>query len=236
MRRTTLASVLAVLATLAAAPAASAQGPVIQAVDDLSGANNRWDPPAVAVPVGGTVTWRYDGTQLTHNVKSTSANWNVDTQGSTTDAQPVSYTFAAEGTYTFLCKYHGTSMSGTVTVGNPPPPPPPPLSEQPWPNDQQAPPLLDVADTKRPRLTAVRAAAVRNGGRVRFRLSERARVTVRFKLAGLTVKSARRTFPAGTRSLTVRDRRLHGRYRVEIRATDLGGNHSRLTRVRLTVP
>jgi plastocyanin len=234
-RRIALAGALAVLAALAVVPAAFAQGPVIQAVDDLSGANNRWEPPAVAVPVGGTVTWRYDGTQLTHNVKSTSANWNVDTQGSTTDPQPVSYTFAAEGTYTFLCKYHGTSMSGTVTVGNPPPPPPPPLSEQPWPNDQQAPPVLDVADTKRPRLSGVRAAAVRNGARVRFRLSERARVTVRFKLGGLTVKTAHRSFRAGTRSLIVRDRRMRGRYRVEIVAADLADNHSRVKHARVTV-
>jgi hypothetical protein len=126
-------------------------------------------------------------------------------------------------------------MSGTVTVGNPPPPPPPPLSEQPWPNDQQAPPLLDVADTKRPRLSSVRAAAVANGARVRFRLSERARVTVRFKLGGLTVKTAHRTFRAGTRSLTVRDRRMHGRYRIEVLATDLADNRSRVKHARVTV-
>jgi plastocyanin len=235
VRRRT-AGALAALTALAIAPAASAQGPVINAVDDPAGITHRWDPPAVTVRVGDTVTWRYDGTTLAHNVKSTSANWDVDTPASTSNGlQPVAWTFTAEGTYTFVCKFHADTMTGQVTVGSPPPPPPPPLSEQHWPNDQQPPPELEAGDETRPRLSRVRVASVRDGARVRFRLSERARVSVRFKLAGITVKTARRTFRSGRRSLVVRDRRMHGRYRVEVVARDLAGNRSRIKSAVVTV-
>jgi plastocyanin len=221
-----------VVATLALADVASAQ---IQAVDDLTGANNRWEPRAVTVQVGESVTWRYDGTQLAHNVKSTSANWTIDSATSTQDSRPVTFTFTAEGTYSFICKFHADTMTGEVTVGRPPPPPPPPPSEQHFPNDQQPPSQLERADRKRPKLSRVRAAPVRNGARVRFRLSERSRVTVRFTLAGVTVKTVRRTFRRGSRALTVRDRRMRGRYRVEVRARDLAGNRSRLRHTRVRV-
>ena len=140
MRR--LAVALVTSAALTGAPAAHAQGPVYQAVDDPAGTHHRWQPDkdaTVEVQVGDTVTWRYDGTTLAHNVKSASTNWNVDTPASTSDPTPVTYTFAAEGTYYFVCKFHADTMKGQVKVGNPPPPPPPPLSEQPFPNDQQPP-------------------------------------------------------------------------------------------------
>ena len=53
------------------------QGPVYQAVDDLSGRNTTtcWQPGTdvtVQVQVGDTVTWRYDGTILAHNDPSRS--------------------------------------------------------------------------------------------------------------------------------------------------------------------
>jgi plastocyanin len=231
-----VAAALVVLGALVCAPAASAQGPVYQAIDDPGGDNHRWEPGTeVAVQAGDTVTWRYDGTTLAHNVKSTSANWNLDTPASTSDPTPVTFRFPAEGTYTFVCKFHADTMTGQVKVGNPPPPPPPPLSEQPFPNDQPAPATLEVADQRRPRLSRVRAKAVRDGARVRFRLSERARVTVRFKLAGITVKSVRRNLRAGARRIIVRDARMRGRYRIEVFARDLAGNRSLVKRKRVTV-
>jgi plastocyanin len=231
MRRAALAGALAAVAVLAGFATASAQGQVIQAVDDLSTLNNnRWEPSNVTVPVGATVTWRFDGTQLAHNVASASPNWSVDTPASTQDPRPVAYTFPAEGTYVFVCRFHADSMRGQVTVGSPPPPPPPPLSEQPLPNDQQAPRLVDSANDAPPRLTRVRAAPVAGGARVRFRLSERARVTVRFRLAGLPVETARRTFGRGAHAVTVRNPRMRGRYRVEVRARDFAGNRSRVRR------
>jgi plastocyanin len=231
-----LAAALAAVGALAGPPAASAQGPVYQAVDDPAGTHHRWEPGTeVAIQAGDTVTWRYEGTSLAHNVKSTSPNWNVDTAGSTSDPAPVTYRFITEGTYTFVCKFHADTMTGQIKVGNPPPPPPPPLSEQPFPNDQTPPPQVEVADHRRPRLRGVHATSIARGARVRFRLSERARVTVRFKLAGITVKSRRRTFRAGVRRMLVLDRRLHGHYRIEVFARDVAGNRSRIARDRLTI-
>ena len=233
-RRATFA--VTTVAALATAPSAFAQAPAIQAVDDLTGGNqNLWTPSAVTVKVGDTVTWRFEGTQLAHNVKSTTANWAIDTPASSQDPRPVTYTFPAEGIYGFECKFHADTMKGTVTVGSPPPPPPPPLSEQPFANDQSPPSVFEVVDEKRPRLTRMRVRSVRDGARVRFRLSERARVYVRFKLGGLTVKSARRTFRKGAHRLTVRDRRMRGRYRVDVFARDLAGNRSRVRHARLTI-
>ena len=223
---------VAIVAWLAFAPAAYAQGKTVQGLD-VGATSGRWDPPEVAVKVGEAVTWRWDGTISPRNVKS--AVWPAD-QG---DVSGFIHTFTVPGDYPFRCQFHA-AMTGKVTVTDasgspPPPPPPPPLSEQYWANDQQAPTVFERPDEIRPRLGGVRAAAVRNGARVRFRLSERARVTVRLKLAGLTVKSARRSFRAGRRSLVVRDRRLDGRYRIEVVARDLAGNRSRVRRASVRV-
>ena len=235
-RRIALATVLA---SLAATPATSAQGPAIQAVDGTPADqfNNRWSPNDVTINPGETITWSFAATTGFHNVQSNSPNWSFRNADAARGLPPASFTFTTPGLYAFVCEVHATTMTGTVTVGSPPPPPPPPPSEQPWANDQQAPAVLDSApeDRERPRVTGVRAWPIRNGARVGFRLSERARVVVSFELAGLTVKTARRTLRAGRRSVTVRDPRLRGRYRVVIVARDMAGNASRAKRERVTI-
>lgn len=219
---------LTVVATLAFAPSAYAQGATVEWVGDSS----PWSPSEVTIKAGETVTWTWSNT---HNVDATSTNWDI-TSGTTS---PFSHTFAAAGTYDYVCQFH-SAMTGRVIVTDaggtpPPPPPPPPPSEQPWTNDQQPPDPFEVVDEVRPQLTRVRLAAVRDGARVRFRLSERARVTVRFRLGGVVVKASRKTFGAGAGRLTVRDRRMHGRYRLEVFARDLSGNRSRVKHARVTV-
>jgi plastocyanin len=228
MRRlTTLAGALALTACLATAPAASAANQTVQAVDG----SNTWSPPSVTVTVGETVTWSFAGTTGVHNVASTSPNWSFRSEFGTGQA-PESFTFGAPGTYTFVCEVHASTMTGSVTVtdagGNPPPPPPPPPpSEQPFPND--AAPLGGFEsgglDRKRPNLRRVRVKGLRHGARVRFRVSERARVAVRFKVRGIPVKT-KRVRAAGRRTVTVRGLR-RGRYRVVVRAVDPAGNRSR---------
>jgi plastocyanin len=218
---------LAVVATLAFAPAAYAQGATVQAVDDTS----QWSPAEVTIKAGETVTWTWDG-EPPHNVKSTTSNWDV-----LSTATGFAHMFGAPGTYDYLCQFH-PGMTGRVIVtdtsGSPPPaPPPPPLSEQPWANDQQPPTVVEVADETRPRLSAVRVTAVRDGARARFRLSERARVTLRLKRAGITIEAVSRTLRSGAHRLTVRNRRLSGRYRVEVVARDLAGNRSSVERARV---
>jgi plastocyanin len=237
-----LAGALAALAALAAAPAASAADQAVQAVDGTAADNfnNRWAPAGVTIAAGETVTWNFAGTAALHNVASRGANWSFRSGEPASGPPSAAFRFTTPGVYAFVCEVHVTTMAGTVTVTDaagtpPPPPPPPPLSEQPWPNDQPGPTVLDLVDEKRPKLTRVRVEGVRNGARVRFRLSERARVTVRFKRQGRTVKTRRRTLRRGAHGLTVRDRRMRGRYRLEVRATDLAGNRSRVRRARVTI-
>ena len=127
--------------------------------------------------VGETVTWHFN-TVGAHSLFSDSANWSISTDNRSAGAQPATYTFMAEGLYEFVCGLHA-EMTGTVTVGTPPPPPPPPLSEQQFANDQPAPTVFEITDEQRPRLTRVRAAGLDGAARVRFRLNEPGRVTVR---------------------------------------------------------
>jgi plastocyanin len=241
-RRATLAAPLAALAALAAAPAASGQGVAVQAVDGTptDPLLFHWSPAEVTIKAGETVTWRFEGTTALHNVISQGTNWSYRSGPFQSGHPPAQFRFPAPGEYRFACEVHASTMLGKVIVtdlsGTPsPPPPPPPPSEQPWQNDERAPTVLELERDLPPLLTRVRAAPVPHGARVRFRLSERARVVVRFKLAGLTVKTASRPFRAGRRSMTVSDRRLNGRYRLDVFARDAAGNRSRIRREWLTI-
>jgi plastocyanin len=219
---------LAIVATLAFAPAAYAQGATVQAVEPYS-----WSPTPVTIKAGETVTWTWANV---HNVRAKGTNWTAE--GDTSGFQ---HTFAATGEYDYVCSFHeAQGMIGKVIVTDatgtpPPPPPPPPPSEQSFPNDQQPPTVFELVDEVRPKLKRVRVDGVRNGARVRFRLSEGARVEVRFKFGGVVVKRARKTFGTGRGRLTVRDRRMDGRYRVEVFARDLSGNRSAVVRDSVTV-
>ncbi len=120
MRRMTfavLATLAAICAFLFTASVAGAQAPAatIEAVDATVHA---WEPKDVTVSVGETVRWEFDQAGLPHNVKSTSPNWNVDTEIATAQA-PYDYTFTAPGIYTFLCEVHPVNMTGSVTVEDP---------------------------------------------------------------------------------------------------------------------
>ena len=233
MRRAALLAVTA--AALALPGTAAAADQTVQAVD----AALAWSPAAVTVKAGESVTWTFAGTSQAHNVASTSPNWSLSTPIQV-GHPPVSYTFASAGTYTFVCNVHPSTMTGTVTVtdasGNPPPPPPPPPpGQQPFPNDQSPPTVVEISDTQRPRLTRVRAARIARGVRVRFHVSEPARVRVRVRRDGRTVRARTvRLRRAGTRSLRLRGLRA-GTYRVDVLARDLALNRSKLKRARVTV-
>jgi plastocyanin len=228
------AAIAAAVAALAAAPPALAANADVQAVDGPTGSgDNSWSPAAVSVKVGDTVTWHFN-TLAAHNVKSTTANWSIDTPFKSSGGAPETYAFTAEGTYGFVCELH-SEMTGTVTVGTPPPPPPPPLSEQPFANDQPAPTVFEVTDERRPRVSRVSAGGREGSARVRFRLDEPGRVTVRLQRGGRTVRS--RTVAlrrAGSRTLNLRGLSA-GLYRVEVRARDLAGNRSRVKRASVRV-
>jgi plastocyanin len=219
-RRLTL--LLGTGAALVAAAPASAASFDVKGLDTLV-----WDQPDLKVAIGDSVTWSFPGTAQPHNVAATSPNWAGFRGATSVPGETKTFTFAAEGTYAYVCEIHSDTMKGTVTVGSPPPPPPPPLSEQPFPNDGTI--SADAyetggVDTTDPRLR--RVAAKRSGKRVRvsFRVSEQSVVTVRFKRGRKTVKT-KRAATAGRGSVTVAGLKP-GRYRVMLVATDPAGNDS----------
>jgi plastocyanin len=93
--------------------------------------SNTFSPASVTVNVGETVTWTNGGG--THNVKFDDEATARPPSPSTSWGGTVSRTFNVAGPYTYHCEFHGSSMSGTVTVlaspspppTNPAPPPPP---------------------------------------------------------------------------------------------------------------
>jgi plastocyanin len=237
----TRALILAAAVVLCSASPAFAADAVVQAVDDTTGqgTGNSWSPADVTVKAGETVTWRFTGTAVAHNVMSGSANWSYS-NAIAIGGPDAPYTFTAPGIYTFVCQLHPGPMHGTVTVTDeagtpPPPPPPPPLSEQPFGNDAPAPTVFEVRDRLAPALTAVKVSRRgARGARVRFRLSEAGSVTIALTRAGRTVKTSRLAARRGANAVLVRGLRA-GRYRLELRARDLAGNAAPARRARVTV-
>jgi plastocyanin len=229
------AAALAVLAY----PSAAAADVIVHAVDDPGdGGGNRWAPNIVEAKVGEPVTWTFAGTKIPHNVASASSNWSFSSELGV--AKPdVSRTFDVAGTYKFICDFHKDTMTGEVRVtdaagGPAPPPPPPPLSEQPFPNDFPAPATFEALDETAPTLSSVRVSRAARGARVRFRLSEAARVTIQLKRGRRVVRTRRANGRRGANSVLVRGVR-GGRYRVQISARDLSGNPARSRRAQVTV-
>jgi plastocyanin len=183
----------------------------------------RWSQSNVNIEVGDSVTWRFEGTSLAHNVASTGTNWSFVTPF---DGQPATYTFTAPGTYRFVCQAHAFTMNGLVRVGAPGPEPDP--GEDPLPNGSGAPGV----DVRPPSFERVRLRRRAGGARIRYRLSERARTIVRVKRGGRLVW--RRAARGRRAELLVRGLRP-GHYAVALRARDFGGNPSRIVRRMLRV-
>ncbi|HWM08545.1 MAG TPA: hypothetical protein VNO82_04350, partial [Solirubrobacteraceae bacterium] len=160
-------------------------------VRDIFAQGDSWNPDALTVPFGETVTWHFDqpAAVFPHDV------W-LTPPGSTTPFQvtngpvapggpPVSYTFRSAGAWAFACFVH-PDMDGTINVGNqppdpdppgsPPPPPPPPLPDPiPTPDPTEArlskPPRTTLASFMRKGLRIVSRCEAGQRGRVRITLS-----------------------------------------------------------------
>lgn len=236
-RRSLMGPALGALLAFGAADVAAAANVDVQAIDGPGGVQNSWSKTQVDVNVGDTVTWKFDGTELPHNVQSSTPNWTF-TSPTGAPAQNASFQFTAAGTYAFVCNVH-PEMRGVVAVSEPggtaPPPPPVDTSPQPYPNDSSAPEDLENGgfDTTRPRLSRVRVREAGSGLRVRLRTSESTSVRVRIERRGRTVKQ-RRFNLRGTRQVTVRNLR-DGRYTVVVDARDRAGNPARIVRKRITL-
>jgi uncharacterized protein YjdB len=77
-----------------------------------AGADLQFQPAAVDIAVGGTVTWNFQS--ITHNVTFASATGAPANIGNTTNAS-ASRTFTTAGTFLYDCTLHG-GMSGRVVV------------------------------------------------------------------------------------------------------------------------
>src|SRR5215217_6460913 len=109
---------------------ATGAGAENQTVMALSGPN-RFSLDEVTVTQGEMVTWKNGGG--THNVQFTSGPAYEQPMTPSSSSWTVSRTFDTVGTFTYICRQHGTAMSGTVHVvaapSNPPPGGGPPAQE-----------------------------------------------------------------------------------------------------------
>jgi plastocyanin len=110
-----IAVVLAVAVTVA-----GDAGAADMTVNALSGPN-RFAPASVTINQGDTVTWH--NMSGTHNVQFNDGSYEMPANPSSS-MWTVTRTFNTPGTFTYICRQHGTSMSGSVTVQAAPPPPP----------------------------------------------------------------------------------------------------------------
>jgi plastocyanin len=91
-------------------------GPTVQVLSD----GNRFDPAAVTINAGESVTWVWPEGSIGHNV--TPDNGSVPARSGNPQNGPTTYvyTFATPGVYRYYCQVHGApngvGMSGTVTV------------------------------------------------------------------------------------------------------------------------
>jgi hypothetical protein len=193
----------------------------------------------VTIDPNDSVTWHFDGAPSDHNVA------DAGTPPAWQSTYPTIGTYARSypdpGTYDFICQAH-PQMKGRVTVGDgvgtptPSPSPSPSPTPSTQPSGPTTPPPTGGSDSVKPTVKSVRPTALRRGVRVRFTLSEPATVTLRVKRGRKVLKSARIQAAAGTRSVTLRSRRLKkGRYTVEVVARDTAGNRSLLATKRVTL-
>jgi plastocyanin len=222
------------LALFGAAPAQAAQEVVVTGLDTLT-----WDKTTVDIQPGDSVRWSFAGTTAVHNVKSSSPNWEIDSDlGPVPAPDSVPYTFTTVGEYTFVCEVHAT-MTGVVRVAEGPPPPPPvvPLSQQPFANDFVAPVAPETAvavDKTRPSLSSLSVKRRARGARVTFKVSEESAVAVVFSRGGKAIKAYAVEQGSGTRALNARGLRS-GRYTVTLIAVDIAGNKSKTRTLRVRV-
>jgi plastocyanin len=94
--------------TASAGPSAAASAATTNAV---SIASFSFQPAAITVPVGTTVTWT-NSDSAGHTVTADDGSFKSDTLGT---GATFSQTFASPGTFAYHCAIH-SSMTGTVTV------------------------------------------------------------------------------------------------------------------------
>ena len=197
-----------------AGAAGAAEERADQLIGVLGGAD--WDKENVSVQTGESVTWRWAGTGVAHNVRGDTGpaadpNWAKEHApfGTSGDA---TFTFTQPGEYRFVCDAHAATMNGIITVtGDPVEPTPVPTTVPTTPPavptarpTVTATPAPDMnnrvtpapggsarTDTVAPAISKLKLKAVARGMKVSFSLSENAAVTMRVKKGKSTVKTVR---------------------------------------------
>jgi plastocyanin len=114
MRMLLLVAALAVAIVLLAgcgAQTSAAAAPVETAQVSMP-PSYRFDPPAIQVPVGTTVTWR-NSDHFTHSVSVVDGKFPFL---NLSPGQSGTITFDQPGAYDYVCTYHAQDMQGTIIV------------------------------------------------------------------------------------------------------------------------
>jgi plastocyanin len=82
----------------------------VKGVTEVSMKNLKFNPPAIQVPVGTTVTWKFDDGSIPHNVKGDGYSSKTTATGTFT------HRFDKAGTFEYRCDLHA-DMKGRVVVG-----------------------------------------------------------------------------------------------------------------------
>lgn len=107
-------------------------GSAFAASVSVSIGDNFYDPDTVTIGVGDTVNWTNNG-QAPHTVTADDGSFDsspdcpADIDACMQAGDTYGQTFSDPGTFSYFCKVHGQSMSGTVVVeagGTTTPPPP----------------------------------------------------------------------------------------------------------------
>jgi plastocyanin len=237
MRRSALATVPFLLATalfMAAPGSAAAQCQASDAKVNIISTDpaNDYSPALVTVPVGGTVCWTNTDPVLPHT--ATADAGGEPNSPSLGTGETYRATFTADATIPYHCAIH-PGMQATVQVGAGGPPPGGGGTGQTQPG--AAPRLSGVRVVPSRACTRRSRACPRPGARVRFSLSETARVKGAIDRLGSSATPIVRRFSfsgrAGVNRVRLPLRRLRpGRYRLTLRAVDGDGNRSGLARAR----
>lgn len=234
-----------VVAGLAAAVAgALVTVPALGQDASIGTSGSSFSPDDVSVTPNSTVTIsNSNGGPGSHDL-----NWEDGAPGvspATPTQWSTSRTFTSEGTFRFYCSVHGgpggVGMAGVVRVRTAGGTGTQPTGTQTTPGGtaptpSPGPGQIPSTDATAPRITRAAVTRRRTGVRVRLRLSEAARVTIRVRRGGRTVtRRVYRRRPAGTNVLLVRTRMTPGRLTVGITAVDAAGNAGRRT-LRLRIP
>ena len=114
MRTLLLVPALAVAIVLLAGCAAqtSAVAAPVETAQVSMPPSYRFDPPAIQVPAGTTVTWR-NSDNFTHSVSVVDGKFPLL---NLSPGQSGAIIFDQPGAYNYICTYHAQDMKGTVIV------------------------------------------------------------------------------------------------------------------------